>query len=81
MPSQRLTYVENGVQRFIYTSTTSLYDQAMVSPDQAVWVTTEYTNLASQGMMRKLGMTITGNPLAEPPWFQIGGVLVNNLVD
>lgn len=33
------TAVENGVQRFIYTSTTSLYGQAMVSPDQAVWVT------------------------------------------
>lgn len=31
--------VENKVQRFVYTSTTSLYGQAMVSPEWAVWVT------------------------------------------
>lgn len=30
-----------GVTRFIYTSTTSVYGDAMVSPDSAVWVTEE----------------------------------------
>src|SRR5947208_12250654 len=28
-----------GIQRFVYTSTTSLYGHAMVSPNKAVWVT------------------------------------------
>jgi UDP-glucose 4-epimerase len=31
--------VQNKVRRFIYTSTTSLYGQAMVSAERAVWVT------------------------------------------
>lgn len=28
-----------GIQRFVYTSTTSLYGHALVAPDKAVWVT------------------------------------------
>jgi UDP-glucose 4-epimerase len=31
--------VQNGIGRFIYTSTTSLYGHAMVSRERAVWVT------------------------------------------
>src|SRR5258706_2670810 len=31
--------VEHGVQRFVYTSTTSLYGFALVPHDRAVWVT------------------------------------------
>jgi nucleoside-diphosphate-sugar epimerase len=31
--------LENGAKRFVYTSTTSLYGHAMVSPEKAVWVT------------------------------------------
>lgn len=31
--------VQNGVGKFLYTSTTSIYGQAMVSDNQAVWVT------------------------------------------
>lgn len=34
-----------------------------------------YDNLASIGVMKKLGMRIEKNPLAEPPWLQIVGVL------
>ncbi|UCE40519.1 MAG: NAD(P)-dependent oxidoreductase [Candidatus Aminicenantes bacterium] len=33
--------IDNGVKRFVYTSTTSLYGHAMVSPKKAVWVTEE----------------------------------------
>lgn len=54
--------VENGVQRFVYTSTTSLYGQAMVSPNRAVWVTEDLvpqprdiydvTKLAAEGLCR-----------------------------
>jgi hypothetical protein len=40
--------------------------------------TTEYTNTASQGVMQKVGMQITHNPLPEPSWLQIVGILENN---
>ena len=39
--------------------------------------TTEYTNTASQGVMRKLGMQVLHNPLSEPEWLQVVGVLQN----
>lgn len=39
--------------------------------------TTTYDNLASQAVMRKLGMNIRRNPYAEPEWLQIVGVLEN----
>lgn len=39
--------------------------------------TTEHTNLASIGVMRRLGMTIERNPDTEPRWFQTVGVLFN----
>lgn len=38
---------------------------------------TDYSNVASQNVMRKLGMRITRNPLPEPRWLQIVGVLEN----
>lgn len=44
-----------------------------------VVATTEYANLASQAVMRKLGMTVVRNPLPDPPWLQVVGVLVNTL--
>lgn len=37
--------------------------------------TTEYDNLPSQAVMRKLGMQIERNPLSTPPWLQIVGIL------
>jgi [ribosomal protein S5]-alanine N-acetyltransferase len=39
--------------------------------------TTEYSNVASQAVMRSLGMSIERNPLADPTWFQVVGVLQN----
>jgi len=39
--------------------------------------TTMYDNAASMGVMRKLGMRIERNPFADPPWFQVVGVLEN----
>jgi RimJ/RimL family protein N-acetyltransferase len=39
---------------------------------------TNYDNLASMGVMRKLGMRIEKNPLPEPPWLQVVGILENN---
>ena len=40
--------------------------------------TTDYDNQASIGVMKKLGMRIAKNPLAEPAWLQVVGVLENN---
>jgi RimJ/RimL family protein N-acetyltransferase len=37
--------------------------------------TTERDNLASIGVMRRLGMRVEQNPLAEPSWFQMVGWL------
>ena len=51
--------------------------------DDARWnirriiATTEYDNTPSQGVMRKLGMTLTRNPLPTPTYLQIVGVLYN----
>lgn len=40
--------------------------------------TTEYDNVGSQAVMRKLGMTIEHNPTPDnPPWFQVVGCLYN----
>lgn len=40
-----------------------------------VVATTEHENVASQAVMRRLGMTIEANPLPDPAWFQVAGVL------
>jgi RimJ/RimL family protein N-acetyltransferase len=47
---------------------------------ERVVATTEYSNTASQTVMRKLGMTITRNPTSQPSWLQIVGVLPNQTV-
>lgn len=39
--------------------------------------TTDHTNVASQGVMRNIGMKIARNPSSEPPWLQAVGVLEN----
>jgi ribosomal-protein-alanine N-acetyltransferase len=39
--------------------------------------TTEYDNAASMGVMRKLGMRIERNPLPQPSWLQVVGILQN----
>jgi ribosomal-protein-alanine N-acetyltransferase len=39
--------------------------------------TTSYANLGSIGVMRKLGMRIERNPLPQPAWMQVVGVLEN----
>ncbi len=41
-----------------------------------VIATTTYDNAASMGVMRKLGMRIERNPLPEPPWLQVVGIIV-----
>jgi [ribosomal protein S5]-alanine N-acetyltransferase len=40
-----------------------------------VIATTEFDNHGSMGVMRKLGMRVDKNPLSEPPWLQVVGVV------
>jgi RimJ/RimL family protein N-acetyltransferase len=40
-----------------------------------ILATTEHGNAASQAVMRKLGMDISRNPLPEPEWMQVVGIL------
>lgn len=44
---------------------------------QRIIATTEHDNLASQQVMRKLGMTLDKNPHDDPPWLQVVGILEN----
>lgn len=37
--------------------------------------TTTYDNVASIGVMRKLGMRVLKNPRSDPPWLQVVGLL------
>lgn len=71
-PQQRQGYATEAAQMMLVYAFKELRLKRILA-------TTEYTNIASQGVMRKLGMTITRNPLAEPPWLQIVGVLANNM--
>ncbi len=40
-----------------------------------VIATTDYDNEGSKGVMRKIGMRVERNPLNEPPWLQVVGVI------
>ena len=42
-----------------------------------VVATTDYDNIGSIGVMRRLGMRIERNPHPDPPWLQIAGVVDN----
>ena len=42
---------------------------------ERVIATTEHCNVASIGVMRRLGMRIERNPEPEPAWFQVVGIL------
>ena len=42
-----------------------------------ILATTEYDNVASLAVMRKLGMKIDRNPRSQPPWLQAVGILEN----
>ena len=53
-----------------------LIDHAFAELDLArVVATTERENVASIGVMRRLGMRVEENPEPEPAWFQVVGIL------
>ena len=54
----------------------ALIDHAFAELDLArVVATTERENIASIGVMRRLGMRVEQNPEPEPAWFQVVGIL------
>ncbi|MEM7344165.1 MAG: GNAT family N-acetyltransferase [Chloroflexota bacterium] len=68
---QRQGYATEAAQAMI----TYAFEQLRL---KRIVAATEYTNEASQGVMRKVGMDITRNPLPDPPWLQIVGFLENS---
>jgi RimJ/RimL family protein N-acetyltransferase len=43
-----------------------------------ILATTDFSNVASQGVMLKAGMKLTRNPLSTPSWLQVVGVIENH---
>jgi RimJ/RimL family protein N-acetyltransferase len=73
--------IDPGYQRQGYASEAAqgLIDHAFTHLRlKRILATTEYENIASQGVMRKVGMKITRNPLPTPFWLQVVGVLENS---
>ena len=59
-----------------------LIDYAFTHLDlKRIIATTTYENVASIGVMRKVGMRIEKNPYPNPPWFQVVGILENSTVN
>jgi hypothetical protein len=59
-------------------ATQALIDYAFTQLQlKRIVATTTYENVASIGVMRKLGMHIEQNPYPDPPWFQVIGLLEN----
>lgn len=67
---QRQGYAAEAAQTMIEHAFTALRLKRIIA-------TTEHDNVASQGVMRKLGMRLERNPFTEPHWLQIVGILEN----
>jgi RimJ/RimL family protein N-acetyltransferase len=68
---RRRGYASEAVQALIDYAFQKLHLKRIVA-------TTNYDNLGSMGVMRRLGMRVEKNPYPEPPWLQVVGVIENN---
>jgi RimJ/RimL family protein N-acetyltransferase len=68
---QRQGYASEAVQAMVDYAFDHLRLKRIVA-------TANHDNVASIGVMTKLGMRIERNPHREPPWLQVVGVLENN---
>ncbi len=68
---QRKGYASEAARALIDYAFTHLHLKRIVA-------TTDYENVASMGVMRKVGMRIEQNPYSDPPWLQVVGILDNN---
>jgi ribosomal-protein-alanine N-acetyltransferase len=71
---QRCGYASEAAQALVDYAFRELHLKRIIA-------TTDYDNLGSISVMRKLGMRFEKNPLAEPEWLQVVGVLENNETD
>lgn len=71
---RRRGYATEAGQALVRYAFTTLHLQRIVA-------TTTYDNEASLAVMRKLGMRIERNPLSEPPWLQVVGILPSTMAD
>jgi RimJ/RimL family protein N-acetyltransferase len=67
---RRQGYATEATQALINYAFTQLHLKRIVA-------TTTSENVASMGVMRKVGMHIEKNPYPDPPWFQVVGILEN----
>ncbi len=67
---QRQGYATEAARALIDYAFTQLQLKRIVA-------TTAHENVASIGVMRKVGMRIEKNPHPDPPWFQVVGILEN----
>jgi RimJ/RimL family protein N-acetyltransferase len=65
---QRQGYATEAAQAMVEYAFEKLHLKRIIA-------TTEHENLASQAVMRKLGMHIVRNPSPEPPWLQVVGII------
>jgi [ribosomal protein S5]-alanine N-acetyltransferase len=69
-------------QGYATEATKALIDYAFTELSlKRIVATTTYGNVASMGVMRKVGMRIEKNPYPDPPWFQVVGILENRPVN
>jgi RimJ/RimL family protein N-acetyltransferase len=69
---QRRGYATEAAQAMIDYAFSHLHLKRIVA-------TTDFSNLASQQVMRHVGMKLARNPLPEPSWLQVVGILENTL--
>jgi RimJ/RimL family protein N-acetyltransferase len=63
-------------QGYAFEAVRAMIDYAFTALNlKRVVATTTFDNLASIGVMRKLGMRVERNPFPDPPWFQVVGCL------
>ncbi len=67
---QRQGYATEAARAMIHYAFTALRLRRVIA-------TTEYDNVGSIGVMRRVGMRLEKNPSPDPPWLQVVGILEN----
>ena len=76
--AEKATIPGYRARRWVVEATQALINYAFTQLQlKRIVATTTYENVASMGVMRKVGMRIEKNPYPDPPWFQVVGILEN----
>jgi [ribosomal protein S5]-alanine N-acetyltransferase len=77
--AEKATIPGYRARRWVVEATQALINYAFRQLQlKRIVATTQYENVASMGVMRKVGMRIEKNPYPDPPWFQVVGILENS---